>query len=193
MNPIVKKESCAGFSLVELALALLVAGMGVLAVFNMFPQGLDASRKSVDMSEMSVFAQWVLDSLEQQSVLVTASNVWDTQFESGGATAMAPKSHSMAYVTGTQPIVRAQGVASSDVQVYTMAPQFHQTLGVDSGYALAMFTYTLDVQNRGTAKKYARLEVWPGDKRAAVMQSIISGSKLRGSVVFYREFIPHYL
>ncbi|MBX7259300.1 MAG: hypothetical protein K1Y02_23260 [Candidatus Hydrogenedentes bacterium] len=191
-NP--KTSSCAGFSLVELALALLVAGLGVLSIFNMFPQGLDSCRKSTEMGEISAFASWVLDSLQAQSLVIAPSNTWDTQFKSGGTYAEVPKSHSMAFVTTTQPVVRALGFGSAGVEAFTVAPQFHQTLGVDSGYALSTFTYTLDVQSRGTATKYARLEVWAGDKQQAVKDAINNSTrKPAGSIVFYREFVPRYL
>ena len=52
-----------GYSLVEVSLALLVIGIGLLAVFALFPEGLGAARRAVDDVETAAFAEFVFASL----------------------------------------------------------------------------------------------------------------------------------
>lgn len=60
MNKIVKRWA-RGFSLVEVSLALLVAGLGLLAVFSLFPAGLTMNRRSIDETQSAMFANDVFD------------------------------------------------------------------------------------------------------------------------------------
>ncbi|HDL77943.1 MAG TPA: prepilin-type N-terminal cleavage/methylation domain-containing protein, partial [Lentisphaerae bacterium] len=53
-----------GYSLVEVSLALLVVGIGLVAVFGLFPEGLRSARRSVDDAQTAAFAQFVFASLE---------------------------------------------------------------------------------------------------------------------------------
>lgn len=64
--------SQAGFSLVEVALALLVASVGLMAVLALFPAGLDLSKKAQDDTQLSLFADEVLNGLRAIS---TSTNV----------------------------------------------------------------------------------------------------------------------
>ena len=50
-----------GFSLVEVCLALLVIGLGLLAVFGLFPSGLAMSKQSIDETQCAMFANDVFD------------------------------------------------------------------------------------------------------------------------------------
>lgn len=53
--------SAGGFSLVEVSLALLVIGLGMLAVFGLFPSGLSMNKGSIDETQSSIFANDILD------------------------------------------------------------------------------------------------------------------------------------
>jgi prepilin-type N-terminal cleavage/methylation domain-containing protein len=57
-----KKSSPQGFSLVEVCLALLVIGLGLLAVFGLFPSGLAMNKRSIDETQCGMFANDVFDS-----------------------------------------------------------------------------------------------------------------------------------
>ena len=50
-----------GFSLVEVSLALLVIGLGLLAVFSLFPSGLTMNKNAIDETQAAVSANDSLD------------------------------------------------------------------------------------------------------------------------------------
>ena len=49
----------AGYSLVEVTLALLVVAIGLTATFGLFPEGLKATRAAVNDTEAALFAEYV--------------------------------------------------------------------------------------------------------------------------------------
>lgn len=59
-----------GFSLVEVSLALLVVGVGIMGVFALFPSGLDSARLSQEETRAALFANDTFDT-------------WRTLFRSG--------------------------------------------------------------------------------------------------------------
>lgn len=61
-----------GFSLVEVALALLVASVGLMAVMGMFPASLDLSKKSQDDTQFSLFAEEILNGVR---ALASSTNI----------------------------------------------------------------------------------------------------------------------
>ena len=64
------RDSRAGYSLVEVTLALLVVAIGLTATFALFPEGLKATRAAVDDTETSMFAEYVFTTLELTAGLV---------------------------------------------------------------------------------------------------------------------------
>lgn len=48
-----------GFSLVEISLAMLVIGLGLLTVFGLFPTGLNMNKASIDETQAAMFAEEV--------------------------------------------------------------------------------------------------------------------------------------
>jgi len=62
----------AGFSLVEITLALLVIGVGMLAILSMFPSGLDQNARSISDTHAALFAEEVFSALR-----VNAETNWD--------------------------------------------------------------------------------------------------------------------
>ena len=91
-----KKHSRRGFSLVEVALALLIVSVGLLATVGMLPGGLDNSRKASDDTQQALFADYVLNTLRALAantnypwasfstgtpatpIPVAASSMWDS-------------------------------------------------------------------------------------------------------------------
>jgi Tfp pilus assembly protein PilV len=53
-----------GFSLVEVCLAVLVVGLGILSIFSLFPTGLAASESASADTEAGLFAEEVLSGLQ---------------------------------------------------------------------------------------------------------------------------------
>ncbi len=50
-----------GFSLVEVALALLVAAVGMMSILTLFPLGMDASKKAIDEGQAALFAEEIFN------------------------------------------------------------------------------------------------------------------------------------
>ncbi|MBU1693413.1 MAG: prepilin-type N-terminal cleavage/methylation domain-containing protein [Verrucomicrobia bacterium] len=63
----------AGFTLVEVALALMVVGIGLMAVFGLFTSGLDTDKASMDDTMSAFFAEDVMSALMAQAVTMR----WD--------------------------------------------------------------------------------------------------------------------
>lgn len=57
------KNGKAGFSLVEVCLAIAVVGIGLLGVFSLFPAGLSMNKKNTDATVSTMFAEDVLNGL----------------------------------------------------------------------------------------------------------------------------------
>lgn len=66
----------AAFSLVEVTLALMVMSVGVLAVFSMFPVGLQQAQASNAQSRLAFFAEEVFSSLRAVNLRIPWSE-WD--------------------------------------------------------------------------------------------------------------------
>ncbi|HMP74008.1 MAG TPA: prepilin-type N-terminal cleavage/methylation domain-containing protein [Kiritimatiellia bacterium] len=62
-----------GFTLVEIALALMVVGIGLLAVFGLFPTGLQMNKAVVDETQVALFAEQVLNGVRAQA----STQRWD--------------------------------------------------------------------------------------------------------------------
>jgi prepilin-type N-terminal cleavage/methylation domain-containing protein len=54
----------AGFSLVELSLAILVVAVGLLAAYGLFPSGLNAGKRALDESQAGIFAEEVIGAIQ---------------------------------------------------------------------------------------------------------------------------------
>lgn len=62
IQPASATEARSGFSLVEVSLALFVIAVGILSVVSLFPIGLDLSKRSIDETYASFFADSVFAS-----------------------------------------------------------------------------------------------------------------------------------
>lgn len=78
----------AGFSLVEVTLALMVVAVGILSVMSLFPAGLDQNVRSIADTRMAFFAEDVFnglqawsqdnwDNLNQAEIPVAAADRWE--------------------------------------------------------------------------------------------------------------------
>lgn len=70
MNSAVKQD---GFTLIEIALALLVASIGLMGILGLFPAGLQMSKSAVDETQAALFAETVLNGVRAQA----ATSRWD--------------------------------------------------------------------------------------------------------------------
>ncbi|MCX6997569.1 MAG: hypothetical protein NTV49_10895 [Kiritimatiellaeota bacterium] len=65
----------AGFSMVEVALAILVLSVGLLAVFGLFADGLGANQKTIEDTQSALFADEVLNGFRAAAL----TNAWAAQ------------------------------------------------------------------------------------------------------------------
>jgi hypothetical protein len=177
-----------GYSLVEVSLALLIAGLGILAAFGLFPQGLDSSRRSVEATEMATFAGFVFENL-QSDVWAYSTNdtMWNNMLsdKSTGDPWELNMVHAFEYGGGgAQNYVLHTGPDRANAELYAWKPAYYgQTEGAAlQSYEVARFTYTLDLEDVPAPRNLltARLEVWPGDRVGKMGTST--------GTVFYREY-----
>ncbi len=65
-----------GFSLVEVSLALLVVGVGLLTVFSLFPAGLKQGEAGHEDTQTALFSDYVISTL-RANVATLDANAWD--------------------------------------------------------------------------------------------------------------------
>jgi prepilin-type N-terminal cleavage/methylation domain-containing protein len=74
---ITKMNSQAGFTLVEVVLAILVVALGLLSVFSLFPSGLRASEDTVADTRAGLFAETVFNGMRANATALTATSWGD--------------------------------------------------------------------------------------------------------------------
>ncbi len=184
-----RRESRAGYSLVEVTLALLVVAIGLTAAFALFPEGLRAARAAVDDTEIAMFAEYVFTTLD------LAAGKYGGDFGAGWD------------ITDTDDFISlmlSDKVRRDDpeklelrdgggVEVFYWYPDYY---GLQAGdyqasyfqdFWTSAFTYTLDVRRKragGGSPACAVLKVWPGEYPTG-------GEPPAGDPrIFYREIIP---
>lgn len=70
-----RSKARAGFSLVEVALAMLVVSVGLMGVFSLFPVGSEANRKAIQETQIGLFAEYVLNGFRYQAEQESWSSV----------------------------------------------------------------------------------------------------------------------
>ena len=179
-------QSKAGYSLVEVTLALLVVAIGLTATFALFPEGMKATRAAVDDTEVGLFADYVFSTLAATTAAkglsepvpnATACDVYASRVLADGD-------------------VDAKILNSGDVlsQFYWIARNNDKGTGDwkltgNAGFWSSAFTYKLkwEKKNNGNTRDtyYAVLQVWPGEWKS------IADEKKFPPRVFYREIIPY--
>lgn len=193
-NP--KPTRRAGYSLVEVTLALLVVAIGLTATFALFPEGLRATRAAVDDVEISLFADYVFTTLD-----LTAAKYGGNYGPNWNIT---KTDDFISLMLSTLPAAQ-EGFELKDgarTTVFYWMPDYY---GLDSSkfagtdynadnfrsakFWTSAFTYTLDIVP-GTWKgnslgvpACAVLKVWPGEYTG-------SGKPKGEPHTFYREVIP---
>ena len=165
-------------------MAILVVAMGVMTVFALFPQALDAGRRVTEAGEVAWFGQYVMASIERDVCFEydPTTNNWEFGIDTELNMTHALKGA----LQNTQ--VKIDLHDADDPGYFPWIPDWYGDFGefwAVTQYAVSAFTYTLTIDDTPDAEtKYARLEIWPGDRREQVRQ----GGFRRGTV-FYREFI----
>ena len=180
----------AGFSLVEVTLALLVAAIGLTATFALFPEGLRATRAAVDETEIGMFAEYVFTTLD------LAAGKQGGDYGSGWRIADTDQFISLMlsrYADAKNFELRDGG----GVETFYWMPDFYGLWTGDyadtdlkssdfqnADFWTSAFTYTLDIRLKSGSGSpaIAVLKVWPGE---------YGGAKPKADPrIFYREVIP---
>lgn len=136
----------AGFSLVEVSLALLVVGIGILSAFSLFPAGMEMGKDSLDDSRLAIFADEVFNGY--RAIIENSQSEWDnlSTLELPAVTFGMWKEdgQNMGVEANTSiEVVKAQQWDNDQVE-----------------YAIR---YTLEFKDVGTRIKSATLKTWSGE------------------------------
>lgn len=184
----------AGYSLVEVTLALLVVAIGLTATFALFPEGLKATRAAVDDTEISLFADYVFGTLSATAAAL------GSDLDQGGLDARDADRYA------SRVLADSSGYNVADERLVHNTPGLHvfkwvaRNLDMGTGawdlasqakFWSTAFTYELDWQkkrsNSGNDRDtyYAVLRVWPGEWAAIADQDKFPPR------IFYREIVPY--
>jgi uncharacterized protein (TIGR02598 family) len=84
------RPHCAGFSLVEVVLAIGIIAFAFVPLMALLPLGLDTSRKAVDATVEAYIAQQLTTEAQQMDFSVLISPATSTDFTGSGSTSTAP-------------------------------------------------------------------------------------------------------
>ena len=189
-----RRKARAGYSLVEVTLALLVVAIGLTATFALFPEGLRATRAAVDDTEIAMFAEYVFTTLD----LTAAKKGGDYGTGTGWSINDTDDFKSLMLSRYAAPS-KLQLEADGNVHTFYWIPDYY---GLASGdyeaselheFWTSAFTYTLDIieggwrdgrEGQDTGRPIsAVLKVWPGEYP--------QGTTPQGEPrIFYREILP---
>ncbi len=172
----------AGYSLVEVTLALLVVAIGLTSVFALFPDAMRNTRAAVDDTEVGLFADYVFNTL------AVAAAVKGNNFGIGAtddyASLVLAQKHLDKIELKTGSLSRFYWIPEDDDM-----GTGDWDLAEDAGFWSTAFSYRLSFgkRSKGNARDtiYATLEVWPGE-----WKSIADEEKFK-PFVFYREILPY--
>lgn len=180
-----KNRRRAGYSLVEVTLALLVVAIGMTATFALFPEGLKATRAAVNDTEVGLFADYVFSTL---AVTAAAQGLKSSELNAVQADKYASRVLSDAH--------RNEKLLTQDElsRFYWIARNMDMgtgnwSLSSQAGFWSSAFTYQLEwrAKNNGNSRDtyYAVLKVWPGEWEE------IQDEEKFPPYVFYREIVPY--
>lgn len=176
-------QANAGYSLVEVTLALLVVAIGLTATFSLFPEAMKNTRTAANNTEVALFADYVFSSIAVAAAVAgNECNIHDVNDFS--SLALSPN----------DPKKKELKDGGSLSQFYWIAKDDDQGTGdwditSKADFWSTAFTYTLTFKERPKGNKrttiYATLKVWPGEWKS------IADEKSFKPYVFYREVLPY--
>jgi uncharacterized protein (TIGR02598 family) len=138
----------AGFTLIEIALALLVVSIGIMAVLGLFPAGLDANRRAIEETRAAIFADDVMNSYRAASRRIP----WQ---ELAGFNAPGVATNMWHDFQDLEIQVNQPGQQNVYTNIYAL---YDDTNTVE--YAVR---YRFTMADESVNTKSFRLEVWPGE------------------------------
>lgn len=153
MKPMIHK---AGFTLMEIALAILVLSIGMLALFGLFPAGLQMNKQAIDETQAALFAEEVLNGVRAQA----STQPWNQI--NNNIRLPPPTPNVWANAQDLQIEVTGGGDDNFTTLVYfksgtrgtSRLPQDYRDFGI---------RYRLEIRNIDTYRKSVQLHVRPGE------------------------------
>lgn len=151
-----------GFTLIEVALAVVVVGIGVLGLFALISTGLDASAKAVATTQASYFAAASLNALRAEAVKEAQATNWAgfwDPFKAGVKTLTVPAP--AAWVPGSELKIYGDGKVRA---ITFLNRTSHTDTPSDSKIPTGTLRYKVTVTELASARqiKSVALQVWPG-------------------------------
>lgn len=173
----------AGYSLVEVTLALLVVAIGLTSTFALFPEAMKNTRTAVSDTEVALFADYVFSTLA----------VGAARYENFSSIGQTDRYASL--VLAQKHLDKIKLRTGQIAQFYWIPEDDDMGTGEwdlaeDAGYWSTAFTYelTFDQSPKGSLGSdtiYATLKVWPGEWKS------IADEETFKPYVFYREILPY--
>lgn len=192
MNPSKKKSMRkAGYSLVEVTLALLVVAIGLTSTFALFPEAMKNTRAAVSDTEVALFADYVF------STLAVGAAAKGVNFRIGNtddyaSLVLSQKPSNLEKIElKTDTLAQFYWIPKDDdMGTGGSNPEEGEwSLAEDAGFWSTAFSYRLSYGKRDKGNDrdtiYATLEVWPGEWKS------IADEKTFKPYVFYREILPY--
>lgn len=186
MNNPTPSKTRAGYSLVEVTLALLVVAIGLTSVFALFPEALKNTRTAVSDTEVALFADYVFSTLAVTAARYGDIDVSDSIPFGSRALSQKEKHKSQNMLDDSGNLAHFYWIPEDDNQ----GIEGGWSVTKDNDYWSTAFTYKLDYnefhrQTRDRPTYRAVLKVWPGE-----WDDIADENAFR-PYVFYREIIPY--
>ena len=141
----------AGFSLVEIALALMVTAVGMMGVMSLIPASLDLNKRAIEDGQLSLFADQVLNGYRAEVL----RNPWAQRFNH----TLSPMSPEVWIISAGNPLTvepePGTGLSTNFYTYKSAGGRFVEDLVV---------RYRLRVENSNFDPNIleCELEVWPG-------------------------------
>ena len=188
-----RREAEAGFSLVEVTLALLVVAVGMTAAFSLFPEAIKNTRAAQDNTETALFADYVFSTLD----LTAGYKSTHGNVRASGLDRDADDFISLSFSQDASDSNFEIRTSSGKPKTFYWMPDYYGIGGADemaSGYfkgklKTAAFTYQLTLEDKdgGGSPVVAVLKVWPGEYARDISTKDLKDQDAR---IFYREILP---
>lgn len=181
-----KQYSRAGYSLVEVTLALLVVAIGLTSTFALFPEAMKDTRTAVSDTEVGLFADYVFSTLAVTAARFGKKDVSLTKDFGSRALSQEERHKNQNMLDGRGNFSHFYWIAEDDNQ----GVKGDWAITKENDYWSTAFSYKLSYEefhressDRPTYR--AILKVWPGE-----WQDEPDEKKFK-PYVFYREVIPY--
>ena len=139
------RDRSAGFSLIEVCMAILVIGLGLLAVFSLFPSGLRMAEEGAADTHCGLFTETVMKGLHGNAAGITNLTTWAD-----------PVGFEAALIAG---VIPGPAVVTGTVKEYEFPDAAVWAALAPGDAKKAWLRYQLDVD---AVNHSATLQVWEG-------------------------------